>query len=72
MKKMKDKLKRKHVQWFVVLHQLKDAKLERDFIDYLSKLYKGTHLSLNRCAYYALKKHYHTTSIDELREVLGL
>ena len=72
MKEMKNKLKRKHVQWFIVLKQKGDAKLERDFIDYLGKLYKGTHLSLNRCAYYALKKYYHTTTIEELREVLGL
>lgn len=76
MKTMKDKLKRKHVQWFVVLKDRNDSKLNSLFIKHLSKVYGNrthhTHLSTNRCAYYALKEYYHTTSIDDLREVLGL
>ena len=66
MKIMKDKVRRKRIRWFDELKKLNNADLEHDFIMRLSVIYKGTALSVNRCAYYTLKNYYHTTTIDEL------
>lgn len=64
--KMKDKVRRKHVNWFKIMVDLKNPDIEHQFIILQSRLIRGKCLSLKRCAYYALKKYYSTTTIDEL------
>lgn len=69
-KKFKDKVRRKHVNWMSELKRLGNPDLFRSFFDYKCKLYRGKSLSDRRCAYYALKNYYHTTTINELQEKL--
>lgn len=64
--------KRKRIQWFQVMRSLQSSEVEHLFIEYIGVIYKGTQLSKNRCAYYALKKYYHTTTINELLQKLGI
>lgn len=72
MKVMKDKVRRKRVNWHRELLKLKDADLEHEFCVLSGKLHHGHSFSAKRCAYYVLKKHYTTTTIAELCEKLGI
>ena len=72
MRKMKDKVKRKHYDWYKALLNCNDPSVHYNFCFKCGHLYKGRRLSNRRLAYYVLKSYYHTTTIDELAEKLGL
>lgn len=64
---MKDKLikvKRKTVDWYSVYCELCDPDIDRDFYLFVQDHPK---MSLNRCAYNVLKKHYSTTAMTRFR-----
>lgn len=65
-KNMKDKVRRKRVNWLHELINLGNPELERQFILRLGKLRRGKTMSARRCAFYTLKKYYSTTTIDDL------
>ena len=71
-KNLKDKVRRKHVDWLGELYRLNKVELYDDFFKRWRKLYRGKSLSERRCAYYTLKNYYHTTTIDDLIDKLGV
>lgn len=61
--------------WVQILHSLNNKAIEQTYFRILNKLVpnkKGHCMSANRCAYYALKTWYSTTTIAELVRKLGL
>lgn len=69
---MKDKVKKKRIDWYKVLLRSDNSQLHFLFCKKCGHLYKGRRLSNRRLAYYVLKSYYRTTTIDELAEKLGL
>lgn len=63
---------RKRVDWLKVLHKLDNPDIDKLFFHHLGILRYGKHFSSKRCAYYALKEYYSTTTIDQLLEKIGL
>lgn len=65
MRKMKDKVKRKQVDWYQALFNLEDLKISEDYW-----LFKSSHpdMSKNRCAYNILKRYYSTTAMISYRK----
>lgn len=64
MKEMKNKVVRKHVDWYQAYLDIGDPELDKDFYMLLQKHPK---MSMNRIAYNVLKKHYSTTSMVRYR-----
>lgn len=69
---MKNKVRRKRVNWYKIMLDLGNSEIEHEYILYTGRLYCGKHLSYKRCAYYALKKYYSTTTIDQLLKKVGV
>lgn len=73
---MSKKVKRVHVNWWKVLNGLDNPEIFSYFGKLVCKLKphikRGHHMSMNRCAYYALKHYYSTTTVDELCRKLGI
>lgn len=66
------KVKRRSINWWKVLQSQEDPQLFKHFVKLQGRLYRGRPLSFKRCAYYALKSYYSTTTTAELAEKLGL
>lgn len=64
-KKMKDKVKRKHFNWYEFLLNTGDLEWSASFWKF-KQLHKT--MSNNRCAYNILKTYYSTTSMRYIRE----
>lgn len=58
--------------WIQIIHQLNNKGIENTYFALLQKTKRGKSMSANRCAYYALKSWYSTTTIVELVRKLGL
>ncbi len=58
------KVKRKHVNWLEILRNAEDLILSQEYWRFRSS---HIFMSVNRCAYYVLKKHYSTTSLAYAR-----
>ena len=52
--------------WLKIMNKLNNDSVFSDYFSLLRSLRRGKSMSANRCAYYALKKHYSTTTIAEL------
>lgn len=70
------KVKRKRIDWFSVLLNLKNSEMYSYFHELTHRFYDrkrcAPHLSYNRIAYYTLKHYYSTTTVDELCHKLGI
>lgn len=66
-RKMKDKVKRKRVNWYNFMCSIKDD-VKRDEVraDFYLLMKKHPTMSWNRLAYNALKHHYSTTALKEI------
>lgn len=63
---------RKRINWLDVLNKINDPELMNYFFRIFQKTRRGKSMSARRCAYYALKHWYSTTTIDQLVKVLAL
>ena len=52
--------------WLKIMNKINSEVIFKYYFANLRSLHRGKSMSANRCAYYALKKYYSTTTIAEL------
>ena len=52
--------------WLQIMNKINNVEIFNSYFSLLRSLRRGKSMSANRCAYYALKSYYSTTTIAEL------